>query len=77
MNNLLLSSSSSFSLLEHVEQNALDIIFEQEVNGNYENFVAFRNRDHTFHMGKLCGSQVFLNIDATKVDDEKSLYEVE
>ncbi len=50
---------------------------EQEVNDNYEDFVAFRNRDHTFHMGKLCGSQVFLNIDATNVDDEKFFYEVE
>lgn len=39
--------------------------------------MAFRNRDHTFHMGKLWGFQVFLNIDVANVDDEKSLYEVE
>ncbi len=59
----------------HVEQEALHSI-QQEANDNYDDFMASRDRAFEICMGKLCGTEMFLDMNVS-VDDGEPLDDVE
>ncbi len=75
MDNLPPSPPSSFFLPMHVEQEALHSI-QQKANDNHDNFMESRDKVFEICMGKLCGAEMFLDIDAS-VDDGKPFHDVE
>jgi hypothetical protein len=68
LDNLPFSPPSSSFLLEQVEQETLHSIVEGG-SEDYEEFLASKDRDSRFCMGKFWRTKVFLDIEAS-VDDE-------
>ncbi len=58
-----------------MEQEALYSI-QQNANDNYDDFMASRDKAFEIHMGKLCGAEMFLDIDVS-VDDGEPFDDVE
>jgi hypothetical protein len=69
MDNLPPSPPSSFFLPMHVEQEALHSI-QQMANDNYDDFMASRDKAFEIRMCKLCGAEMFLDIDGSVNDGE-------
>jgi hypothetical protein len=74
MDNLPRNPPSSFFLPMHVDQEVLHSI-QQKVNDNYDDFMASKDKAFEIPMGKLCGVELFLDIDVS-VDDGEPLNDV-